>query len=381
VTILMANAYGMSGVPRAVFGLADHLAADHEVVVLNLVRRRRDLDGAFQSRVTVVTVDDRTAPLRGWRRVARRLLRRFRSRLMHPADVLASTATLWTDVRLIRALRQVRGGVVLATRPSLSILAAHMSRPGLVAIGQEHRDLTIRPPSLRESMRRSYGTLSAVVVLTDTDRHRWETMLRGATRVVTIPNAVTPLGGPPSDLSQPVVIASGRLTPQKGFDLLIRSFAQQVATAEPAWSLRICGEGRRRDGLEAMVARRNLAGTIHLPGWIPDIASEFERASIFALSSRSEGFPLVLLEAMSKGLPVVAYDCRTGPADIVEDGYCGFLIAPGDVDGFGEALLELIRDEPKRRRFGRAAAERAEAWAGPQVWLRWDRLLDELSRG
>jgi GalNAc-alpha-(1->4)-GalNAc-alpha-(1->3)-diNAcBac-PP-undecaprenol alpha-1,4-N-acetyl-D-galactosaminyltransferase len=76
----------------------------------------------------------------------------------------------------------------------------------------------------------------------------------------------------------------------------------------------------------------------------------------------------------------VAFDCPTGPADIVEDGRTGFLIPAGDVDAFAEALLELIRDEPKRRAFGQAAAERAAEWQGSRIVPLWERLLDELTR-
>jgi glycosyltransferase involved in cell wall biosynthesis len=381
VTILMAHGYGMSGVPRAVFALAEQLAARHEVTIVNLDRPRRLPRFAFPAGVEVVTLDDRFSESpRGWRRLVRPVLRRLRTRLIHPGDIASRKLSLWTDLQLVGALGRIRSGVVIGTRPSLNILAAHMTRPGVVTIGQEHRDLIRRTPSVTASISSQYGGLSALVVLTDTDRRRYSRLLRGATQVVAIPNALPGLGGGRSDLSRPVVLGVGRLTPQKGFDLLIKSFAPKVAAAQPAWTLRICGEGPRREGLQAMVARRDLRDRIELPGWIGNIAAEYERASIFALSSRSEGFPVVLLEAMSKGLPVVAFDCPTGPADIIEGGRNGFLIPAGDVDAFAEALLELIRDEPKRRAFGQAAAERAAEWQGSRIVPLWERLLDELTR-
>ena len=101
---------------------------------------------------------------------------------------------------------------------------------------------------------------------------------------------------------------------------------------------------------------------------------------MFVLSSRSEGFPMVLLEAMSQGLPAVSFDCPTGPAEIIEDGRTGFLVPAGDVDALGEAILELIRDESKRRRFGAAAAERAEDYSPGRIGALWDDLVAEVAQ-
>jgi glycosyltransferase involved in cell wall biosynthesis len=121
-----------------------------------------------------------------------------------------------------------------------------------------------------------------------------------------------------------------------------------------------------------------MEGNIALLGNVRNMADQFEQASIFVLSSRREGFPMVLIEAMSKGLPVVSFDVPTGPAELVEDGVTGFLLPKGDVDAMAEAMLELIRDEPKRRRFGAAAAERAQEYTIATVGQQWDDLLADL---
>ena len=276
---------------------------------------------------------------------------------------------------LIRRLRSIRSGVVITTRPSLNVLAADLARPGVAVIGWDHRDFTRRVPSVRRSIRRSYRKLDALVVLTEADRRRYEDFLGDATPVLAIPNSVPILPRGRSPLSEPVVIGAGRLTAQKGFDRLIRSF-DEVSSAEPRWQLRIWGEGPRRNGLEAMIERRNLGASVQLPGHSPHIEREFERASIFALSSRSEGFPLVLIEAMSCGLPVVSFDCPTGPAEIIETGSTGLLVPPGDIDGFAQALITLIRDPEQRQRLGEAGAERVKQWDMARIGPLWEQSFD-----
>jgi glycosyltransferase involved in cell wall biosynthesis len=270
--------------------------------------------------------------------------------------------------------------VLITTRPSFNILGSRLARPGLVVVGQEHLNLEGRGPRVRPAILRTYGGLDALAVLTDTDRRRYTEFLRGATRVVRIPNAVPELPGPRSDVANPVVLAAGRLTRQKGFDRLIPIFAK-VARQEPDWTLRICGTGIQQQLLQQRIEQHGMATRVSLLGNVRNMADQFEQASLFVLSSRREGFPMVLIEAMSKGLPVVSFDVPTGPADLVADGVTGFLVPKGDGDALAEAMLELIRDEPKRRRFGAAAAERAQEYSLSKVGRSWDELLADLAGG
>ena len=151
----------------------------------------------------------------------------------------------------------------------------------------------------------------------------------------------------------------GRFEYQKGYDMLIEAFAQ-VHAKHPDWELRICGHGKLRPQFEQAIAEHGLGDVVELPGPSEDLPGEMEQASIYALSSRFEGFPLVLLEAMGKGMGVVAFDCPTGPRDIVEDRRNGILVPPKDPDAFAAGLLALIEDEELRRRCGAAAAETAQ---------------------
>jgi glycosyltransferase involved in cell wall biosynthesis len=192
-----------------------------------------------------------------------------------------------------------------------------------------------------------------------------------------IPNAVRDMGPDRADLDAKVVISAGRLTGQKGYDLLIPAF-ERLMPEHPDWRLRIFGGGRARASLKRMIKKRGLADAVTLAPPAADLGAEMDRASVYALSSRFEGMPLVLLEAMSKGMAVVATDCPTGPAELIEDHRNGLLVATKDVDALAGGLLELIEDAELRRRLAVAAVETARGYGMQAVGERWDALLDEL---
>jgi glycosyltransferase involved in cell wall biosynthesis len=258
------------------------------------------------------------------------------------------------------------------------VLAARLTAPDVVAIGQEHMNFTAHRPGLAAEMRRTFGRLDALAVLTEGDRDDYGALLAGApTRIVRIPNAVPRLGGGIAPLDARVVAAAGRLNSQKGFDLLIPAFAR-VVERRPDWQLRIYGRGSERAALRQMALDRGLAEHVLFMGATRELGEALAGASLFALSSRFEGFGMVIVEAMSKGLPVVSFDCPRGPSEIIEPGVDGLLVAAEDVDALGDAMLELIEDDERRRRMGAAALEKARRFELGAVGAAWEELLKSL---
>jgi GalNAc-alpha-(1->4)-GalNAc-alpha-(1->3)-diNAcBac-PP-undecaprenol alpha-1,4-N-acetyl-D-galactosaminyltransferase len=171
-------------------------------------------------------------------------------------------------------------------------------------------------------------------------------------------------------LARPTLISIGRLQPQKGFDLLIKAF-HQVHPKHPDWQLTILGEGPIRVELEALRSRLQLTERVHLPGQVQNVNAYLRQADIFVLSSRFEGFPMSLCEAMACGLAVIATDCLSGPREIITEGIDGILVAVEDVDSLATGLDTLMSDPAKRYQLALAAPQILDRFGLERVMKMW----------
>jgi glycosyltransferase involved in cell wall biosynthesis len=201
-------------------------------------------------------------------------------------------------------------------------------------------------------------------------------------RVHVIPNGIdcgfwSPGGGGPP--VPPMAVAVGRLEPVKGFDLLLRAFAA-VRGAVPDARLCIVGDGRLAGELTAQAGALGLGGAVELPGRLDreSVRDRLRRASVFVLSSRSEGMPLALLEAMACGVPPVA--TRVGGVPEVVAGGAGLLVPPGDADALAAALVRVLRDPGLAAELGQAAHRRAQAFSSASSEAAYERLYESLLR-
>jgi glycosyltransferase involved in cell wall biosynthesis len=380
VYIFLVSAWGMGGTIRAAINLAGYLADRYEVEIVSTYRRSDEPYFAFDPRVKLVALDDqRAGAVPRLQRPLRAVLRRFSSAIYHPADIRKHNHNLWTDLQLVRHMRRAEG-IAIASRPGHIIQLADLALPGVITVGLEQMNLHSHAKNLRRAMIRRYRELDALAVLTDQDREAYERALNGsAPPMWRLPNTVRAIEPPRADLSAKRIFAAGRYTPQKGYDFLIHAFAP-VARKHPDWELKIFGRGQTKSRLQARIDQEGIGEQATLAGPTDDVPGEMAQASIYVLSSRFEGFPLVLVEAMSKGMACVAFDCPTGPADIVDDHRNGLLVPAKDVEGLTAALLEMVEDEELRRRCGDAAIETARDYTMATIGPRWEEMLQALLR-
>jgi glycosyltransferase involved in cell wall biosynthesis len=386
IRYLLLHAYGTGGTIRTVFNQANSMAAaGHDVQVVSVVRNRDTPRFPLDPNVPVKTLVDRregaAAPDKGpvgrYRARQSERVHTQGPKYVPRGELRSSTFTRDVEETVIRYLRSLHDGVLVTTRPALNILAALHATRGVKRVAQEHMNLGTHQKDVQAAIARHYPRFDAVAVLTHSDRQDYENFLPG-TRVVCIPNAVHSVKQQPTTYARPIAVAAGRLVSQKGFDLLIPAF-KQVVEHNPKCELRIFGTGEKKNDLRALIEEHHLYNHVFLMGHTTKLDEELAKASLYVHSSRFEGLPMVMIEAMTHGLPVVSFDCPTGPAAVITDGKEGVLVPPGDIDGLADAMRQLMDDEGLRADMGAAALMTARSAYSPEaVHPQWDMLFNEL---
>ena len=177
------------------------------------------------------------------------------------------------------------------------------------------------------------------------------------------------------------VIAVGRLDYQKGFDRLIEAWSIVKNDSEYSdWRLDIFGQGEWKEMLERMIREKGLIECAHINQPTNEIGEEYSHSSLIVMTSHFEGFGMVLVEAMLHGVPAIAFDCKCGPKDIIDDGKNGLLVPEGDVPALAEAMKRLMSDESLRRKMGTEALRIKEKYSEEAVMGRWIRLFEKLAK-
>lgn len=211
------------------------------------------------------------------------------------------------------------------------------------------------------------------IVLTHEDAGYWGKLMN----MKVIPNANSFVSSKQSDCTNKRVIAVGRYDYQKGFEDLIAAW-KRVYDKHPDWTLHIFGNGELRQAMQEQVDDLGLSKVIDLAMPVKNIEEEYVKSSFLAMSSRYEGLPMTLLEAQTCGLPMVAYTCKCGPLDIIEDGVNGYLVREGDRKQLTNRMLKIIENPDLRIEMGREAYRKSHFYAVDRVMKQWTELFNEL---
>ena len=378
IAFLVFNVDGMGGTTRSAISQVNALAGRHDVRLLSVTRTSDTPHYPIDPRVAVdhlVDIRDEGAPsiIHSGVEGAEALRLHRRPSLLVPPRWDAQFTAL-CDVALEGRLHGVDDDVLVTFTPGLLAAAEQLVPDAVVLVHQEHRSSSDRVSGLEPLL--TFGPRADLVaLLTDATATWFRDALGPLTPpLVVMPNPLPQGFVPRSRLDEPVIVAAGRMVGEKQLGHLVRAFAQ-VSDRLPQWRLRIFGDGPQRIVVRAAGRKAGLYGRLELPGISRDMPGEWAKASIAGLTSRAEGYPLVMQEAMAAGVPVISYDCPSGPREIIEHGVNGLLVSPGSEAAFATALLSLAEDRDLRTRLGNAAAETAHRWSPDVLAARWEQLF------
>jgi GalNAc-alpha-(1->4)-GalNAc-alpha-(1->3)-diNAcBac-PP-undecaprenol alpha-1,4-N-acetyl-D-galactosaminyltransferase len=346
-----------------------------------------DLANAWAERgesVAIVTYED---VHQDFYRLHPRIIRKVVPTASQSRNLFAGGLNAMSRVRALRrVLRSLSPTCVCAFTDVVAIETILASRGMSARVVVSHRtNPLVEPLALHwRALRRALFPSADALVLQTEGVRRWFSRFVSARKLHVIPNAVAT--SVVADLSKleneeprpRLMLAVGRLCRQKGFDLLLRAFA--VASPRGAWQLAIVGEGPDRSRLTELARELGLEEKVSLPGRSRNIHEWFARADLFVLSSRWEGFPNVLLEAMASGLPCVSFDCDFGPGEIIVDRSMGILVPAEDLTALAKALEHAMANCADYGAMATAARTSVrERFASDRILTRWDEVLQGVS--
>lgn len=269
-----------------------------------------------------------------------------------------------------------RPNIVIGTMHNFNSILPLIRNNKFKNIGCEHLCYAFSAGTLSKYIRKiMYKKLDYVVTLTDEDALNYKKINKN---VISIPNNISFYPDRGAKLDNKIILSVGRLTYQKGFDMLIDVF-KLVNEKHKDWKLRIVGGGELKEELEEKINVNNLKDYVELVGSTNNVELEYKEASIYAMSSRYEGFPMVLLEAKSYGLPCISFDCPTGPKEIINQSKDGIIVDLNDVKAFANSISKLIENDEMRKQYGINGRQDVLTYSEDNIRLKWLKLFKCLS--
>lgn len=277
------------------------------------------------------------------------------------------------QLRLVKRCQTLIAADVIIGQKILASLLLWWAGLSKKSIACEHFKFEMYNNIVRSMRNVLYKKFRQVVVLTENDEQKFKRVL---TNVSVIPNmvSVNPTTGVGADSKR--MISVGRLHPQKGYDLLLQALPKVFSEA-PDWTLDIFGEGEDYEQLTEQCRQLNLTQNVHFKGYTSNIEGEYANAALYIMSSRFEGFPMVLLEAAACQLPIVSFQCPEGPETILANGG-GLLVPPENSDALSDAILKVIKDDQLRKKLAQETIKITERYSPLSIYGEWMNLFHKV---
>ena len=287
---------------------------------------------------------------------------------------LLRTGQMARTVRSARRCRALREADVILCQKILASAVAYLSGFRKKSVAVEHFTYWMYTPAIRKIRHRLYQRMRAVVTLTEKDQalYRQEHLKE----VFCIPNMVSVSPVPYRGEDSKRIVSVGRLSHQKGYDLLLKAVAD-IADKMGEFYIDIYGEGEERSALEARSEQLGLTDKVHFCGYTDSIERVYATSAFYVMSSRFEGFPMVLLEAAACGLPIVSFDCPEGPAILLGDGG-GMVVEAENTQALGEAILTMIQHPALRQQYRQQLRQVIMPYTPQRIGEQWDTLLTSI---
>jgi glycosyltransferase involved in cell wall biosynthesis len=363
VAIISPNIDFIGGAEKVAINLAKHLSAKYQVEIISVFQNNKGQVIDPISNVVIKRLnlnEEKNFIKRFYQRVT--LFARLKNELKDYDIIIGN---LFFRYFAMPFFSKVNGKIIEIQHMGYN--ENYIERKGLM--------LSIRKKIMCFSRNFIYKKLTKVVILTKKDEKLFNENKVKNTCV--IPNALPIVSEEKSQLKNKNIIAIGRLTSQKGFDMLIKAW-EKVREINSEWTLNIYGEGPLRKELEEQIKSLKLESSVNLCGLENNIKDKILDSSIFALSSRFEGFPLVLLELMSLGVPGVAFNCNSGPNEIITNGNDSFVVEQNNIKEMAEKLLFLMENEEERIKMGKNAKFNMQRYRWEEIIKQWQELFEEI---
>jgi glycosyltransferase involved in cell wall biosynthesis len=300
-----------------------------------------------------------------------RLLGIYKKRLTELLNRIKVDFAITTISRDIDFLATINDG-------SLKIAEAHVSKKFLRnyhLLAEKNILYKIVSKIWAYKMEQSLKKFAELVVLTENDAQNWKS-IRSST-IICNSSPFTPQIR--STCLNKKIISIGRLTEQKGFDMLIDAW-EIVARKHADWTVSVYGEGQWYDMLQEQIKRKNLSNSFKIEKFVTNVIDKYSESSIYVMSSRFEGFGMVLIEAMSCGVPVISFNCPDGPSEIIEQNVDGFLVENGNIEQLAEKINYLIEEDEIRIKMGIQAVHNVDRYSPEKIMQKWVDLFESLKR-